>query len=53
MKLQRSLLSTRWKEGVKKLDKPSKDDWTHWSDALKYLAYAMQTTGTKILKQMV
>lgn len=53
MKLQRSLLSTRWKEGVKKLDKPNKDDWTHWSDALKYLAYAMQTTGTKILKQMV
>jgi len=39
---KRSLLTTRWKDGVRKLDKPPKEDWTHFADAQKYLAYAIQ-----------
>lgn len=39
--LQRSLLFTRWKENSKNIDKPSGEDWTHYSDALKYFAFAL------------
>lgn len=45
----RSLSSTCWKQGVKKLDKPKEDDWSHWSDAAKYWAYVIQQTGTKLV----
>jgi hypothetical protein len=38
--LKRSLISTRWKEGTRKIDKPAGETHTHKSDALKYLAYA-------------
>ena len=37
--LQRSLLFTQWKANSKNIDKPSKEDWTHYGDALKYWAY--------------
>lgn len=40
--VRRSFLSTRWQDGVRKLDKPSGETWTHWSDAIKY--WAWQTT---------
>ena len=46
----RSLVSTRWKEGTKKLDKPAGEDWTHWSDAVKYFAYVIQQEPTNIKK---
>lgn len=39
--LKRSLLFTQWKETVKKIDKPSGEDWTHYSDALKYFIYVL------------
>lgn len=39
--LQRSLLFTRWKDTSKNIDKPSGEDWTHYGDALKYFAYAL------------
>ena len=42
VKLRRSLLFTRWKENSSEIDKPGKEDWTHPSDAQKYLAYALQ-----------
>jgi hypothetical protein len=40
VKIQRSLSSTTWKEGTRKLDKPAEDDWTDHFDALKYHAFA-------------
>jgi hypothetical protein len=40
--VRRSFLSTRWEDGVRKLDKPQGETWTHWSDAVKY--WAWQTT---------
>lgn len=39
---RRSLIATRWKEGTKKIDKPAGEKWTHWGDAQKYLAYALE-----------
>ena len=38
--LQKSLLSTKWKEGTRKIDKPSGETWTHHGDALKYFCFA-------------
>lgn len=43
--LRRSLISTRWKEGTKKIDKPQGETHTHPSDALKYLAYGVTHEG--------
>lgn len=43
--LKRSLLATRWKKGVRKLDKPSGETHTHHSDALKYWAHATNAAG--------
>ena len=41
--LRRSIIATRWKDNVRKIDKPSgKDTWTHHSDAVKYRFYARQ-----------
>lgn len=52
IKVQRSLSSTTWKEGTRKLDKPADDDWTDHFDALKYHAYArlrtFKTSGKKV-----
>lgn len=39
--LRKSLSATVWNKGTRKLDKPQGDDWTHWSDALKYLAHTI------------
>lgn len=49
-KLRRSFLSTRWKENTRKLDKPASDDWTHWSDGVKYYCYAKQRNDGKKLR---
>lgn len=37
--LRKSLVATAWKKGVRKIDKPAGDTWTHHSDALKYLVH--------------
>lgn len=37
--LKVSLMRTSWKKGVRKLDKPSGETWTHHGDAFKYFAY--------------
>lgn len=37
--LRKSLQATTWKKGVRKLDKPTGETWTHHSDAFKYLVY--------------
>lgn len=37
--LQRSLMSTTWQEGKRKLHKPAGDTWTHRADGLKYYIY--------------
>jgi hypothetical protein len=37
--LIRSLFKTAWKSGLRKLDKPAGEDWTHWLDALKYYIF--------------
>lgn len=34
--LIRSLLTTKLKNGLWEIEKPSRDDWTHWSDAIGY-----------------
>lgn len=48
--LQRSLMGTRWKEGEKKIEKKAGEKVTHWSDALKYLAFALQEgEGRKVI----
>lgn len=39
-KTKKSLLATAWQKGIRKLDKPAGETWTHWFDALKYFAYA-------------
>lgn len=38
-KLKRSLMQTCWKKGERKIDKPTGEDWTHPSDALKYFIF--------------
>jgi len=45
VQLQRSLMATRWRANVRKIDKPANDTWTHWSDSLKYLAFDLQKEG--------
>lgn len=42
--LRKSLLSTSWKEGTRKLSKPAGETWTHWADALKYWCYQERNT---------
>lgn len=37
--LRKSWLATCWKKGVRKLDKPQGETWTHHSDAFKYFAW--------------
>lgn len=37
--LKRSLNRTMLKKGIRAIDKPAKEDWTHFVDALKYWAY--------------
>ncbi len=37
--LKRSLNRTMMQKGIRKIDKPSGEDWTHFVDALKYWAY--------------
>lgn len=37
--LKRSLAATKYKEGVRKIDKPAGETHTHHADALKYWAY--------------
>lgn len=34
-----SFMRTKWKTGVRKLDKPSGETWTHHADAVKYFVY--------------
>ena len=47
--LNRSLLATTWKEGVRKLDKPNGEDWTHPGDGFKYFAYViLDNEGNKV-----
>jgi hypothetical protein len=36
---RKSLVATTWKQGTRKLDKPSGETWTHHGDMLKYFAY--------------
>lgn len=45
--LRNSLQQTRWKPGTKQIDKPNGETHTHFSDALKYLAYALQESKYK------
>lgn len=40
--LVRSFQATRWKQGVRKLDKPAGETWTHRSDSFKYLIYQLE-----------
>lgn len=51
-KLKKSLLATTWKPGVRKLDKPSGETWTHHGDSLKYWAWqeTRDETGQTKLK---
>lgn len=34
-----SFMRTQWKKGIRKLDKPSGETWTHHGDAVKYFVY--------------
>jgi hypothetical protein len=34
-----SFMRTQWQKGIRKLDKPSKETWTHHGDAVKYFVY--------------
>jgi hypothetical protein len=43
--VRKSLIATKWKEGTKKIDKPSGETHTHFSDAAKYLAFALLHGG--------
>lgn len=36
---RKSFMATRWKDGVRKIDKPSGETWTHHGDAVKYFAW--------------
>lgn len=36
---KRSLIATKWKQGTRKLDKPSGETWTHHVDMLKYFVF--------------
>ena len=40
--LQRSWQTSRWKDGTRKLHKPSGETWTHRGDAGKYLIYQLE-----------
>lgn len=51
--LRRSLIMTRYKDGQKKIDKPAGENWTHWSDALKYKAVVEQTEKTSLTSQNI
>lgn len=53
VKLIDSLVQTCWKEGTRKIEKPSKDLHTHWFDALKYLLYVEQGRFFPELKQLI
>lgn len=46
---RKSLMATRWKEGQRKIEKPSGETHTHHSDAVKYWAYqeTRYETGTQ------
>jgi hypothetical protein len=44
---RRSLISTRWREGEKKIEKKPGETHTHHSDAAKYAAYAIQEFAIK------
>lgn len=50
VKLKKSLLATTWKKGIRKIDKPAGETWTHHSDSLKYFCYqeAREFTGKAI-----
>jgi len=37
--LRKSFLATTWKDGVRKIDKPAGETWTHHGDAVKYWAW--------------
>ena len=52
--LRRSLMATRWKEGVRKLEKPAGETHTHPADGLKYWAW-QETRGEtgKIIRPQV
>ena len=48
-KLKFSFTKSRWKEGVKKIDKPSGETWTHSGDAFKYFAYAINENYNDVI----
>lgn len=43
--LKRSLMATKWRDGVRKLDKPAGETHTHATDALKYWAWQQRREG--------
>ena len=47
--LKRSLLSTRWKDGQKKIEKKAGETHTHHGDALKYKIYALQEESGNVM----
>lgn len=49
--VRRSFLSTRWRDGERKLDKPAGETHTHHSDGVKY--WAWQTTRDETGKQQI
>ena len=48
--LRRSLVSTRWKEGEKRIEKKAGETHTHHSDAVKYYAYAELEGSSRIVR---
>jgi hypothetical protein len=49
--VRRSFLSTKWRDGQRKLDKPAGETHTHHSDGVKY--WAWQTTRNETGKQQI
>lgn len=49
-RLRQSLLATKWKDGERRIDKPSGEKHTHHSDALKYAIYAIAEGAGRMVK---
>jgi hypothetical protein len=45
--LKSSLITTKWKQGIRKIDKPSGERHTHPGDALKYWAFTKHNRGVR------
>ena len=39
VKTKKSIMATTWQKGVRKLEKPKGETWSHWLDGLKYYIY--------------